>query len=107
MKTVKVTDLSQTLTDDQGPRIIDLRDGDSYGAGHIPGALHIPMGRLSTRPGFVPDDRDVVVYCASGQQEDSDSSKAVQLLKDQGIEAAILEGGFPAWVEAGLPVEFE
>jgi rhodanese-related sulfurtransferase len=104
MTKTQVQTLSKQLDDENGPRVIDLRSGDDYGAGHIPGALHVPINRLSSRPGFVPDDRPVIVYSESGGQDEQEN-QAVQLLKDQGIEASVLEGGYLAWVNAGLPVE--
>lgn len=52
-----------------GVIVVDVRSADSYNAGHIPGALSIPLGDLPTRAGelkkeLVKKDRPVVTYCA-------------------------------------------
>jgi hypothetical protein len=43
--------------------IIDVRDATSYAAGHIPGALHIPMSSIQANLDLIPKGKDVVAYC--------------------------------------------
>ncbi|MGZ4810064.1 MAG: rhodanese-like domain-containing protein [Thermoanaerobaculia bacterium] len=43
--------------------VIDVRDAQSYLAGHIPGALHIPMTRLDGEVPYLPKDKPIVTYC--------------------------------------------
>lgn len=43
--------------------IIDVRDATSYAAGHIPGALHIPMSSIQSNLDLIPKGKDVVAYC--------------------------------------------
>jgi 3-mercaptopyruvate sulfurtransferase SseA len=43
--------------------VIDVRDGQSYVGGHIPGALHIPMARLDGEISYLPKNRPIVTYC--------------------------------------------
>lgn len=46
--------------------LVDVREADEYGKGHIPGAVHIPLGSLPERMDELPVDKDVVFYCHSG-----------------------------------------
>lgn len=59
---VNVDDLKK-LYDAQQVTIIDVRDADSYAAGHITGALHIPMASLESQVGFIPKAKQIVTYC--------------------------------------------
>lgn len=104
---ISVKELSQHLTDDGEMRVIDIRDGDAYGAGHIPGALHIPLLRLQYKPDLVPDDRPVVIYAGSGEEDQRGCTEAAKTLEGLNLQARVLEGGLPAWVEAGYALEVE
>lgn len=44
-------------------RLIDVRDADSYIAGHIPGALQIPLMRIESEVGYLPRDKPIITYC--------------------------------------------
>jgi hypothetical protein len=44
--------------------LVDVRDGASYRAGHIAGALHVPLGEVATQAGDLPRDRRIITYCA-------------------------------------------
>lgn len=59
---VNVDDLKK-LYDAQQVTIIDVRDADSYAAGHIAGALHIPMASIESQIGFIPKSKQIVTYC--------------------------------------------
>lgn len=105
--TISVKELSQHLTEDGELRVIDIRDGDAYGAGHIPGALHIPFLRLQQKPDLVPDDRPVVIYGGNSEEDQQYCTKAAKALEHLNLRAQVLEGGLPAWVEGGFAVEME
>jgi rhodanese-related sulfurtransferase len=87
---------------------VDVREAEEWQHGHIEGAVAAPRGLLEffadpTSPrhkeGLEPSRR-VIVVCASGGR----ASLAALTLKDLGFEnVAVLEGGFNAWKEAGLP----
>ena len=67
----------------------------------IAGARRIPISRLLERVGELDPSAPTLVYCAGGYR----SSIAASLLRSRGFEAvADLQGGFAAWVAAGLPV---
>jgi hydroxyacylglutathione hydrolase len=84
------------------PLIIDVRQPDEYGRGHIPGALHLNAGDLPERLAELPRDRPIVTACASGYR----SAVAASLLQQAGFrDVTWLSGGLPAWKAAGNPIE--
>lgn len=85
--------------------VIDVRDPAEYAAGHLPGAVNIPAAELPARLAEVPPGRPVVPYCTMRHRGSSRSERAAALLRGSGHEARALDGGLPAWREAGLPVE--
>jgi hydroxyacylglutathione hydrolase len=84
-----------------GAAALDVREQSEYDAGHLPGALHVPLGRLDEELARVPADRPLVVYCGHGER----SSSAISLLEAAGRRDLInLEGGIGAWEGAGFEV---
>src|SRR5215469_7015599 len=82
--------------------LLDVRNGNEYRDGHIPGSMHIPASRLTKKLGDVPRDRPVLVYCAGGNRSVAASS---ELLSAGFTDVADIAGGFDAWDEAGYPKE--
>ena len=82
------------------PTVIDVRNADEWEAGHIPGALHAPLGRLLDRLQELQLSGRVVVQCQTGSR----SSVAASLLRARGVDAANLAGGMDAWEREGFPV---
>ncbi|HET9872527.1 MAG TPA: metalloregulator ArsR/SmtB family transcription factor [Propionibacteriaceae bacterium] len=82
--------------------VLDVRPEAEYAAGHIRGAVSIPIADLKARLGDIPNGADVVAYCRGAYCVYAD--EAVRVLTRQGIAAARLEDGFPEWAEARLPV---
>ena len=105
--TISVKELSEHLTEDGELRVIDIREGDAYGAGHIPGALHIPLQRLQQKPDLVPGDRPVVIYAGNSEEDQQQCTEAANALERLNVRVRVLEGGLPAWVEGGFAVEVE
>ena len=89
----------------RAPTIVDVRGREEYAAGHVAGALHIPVDQLAGRLGELPPDRPVVTYCLMRHRGDSRGERAAALLRERGYDARALDGGLPAWEAAGLPVE--
>jgi rhodanese-related sulfurtransferase len=89
----------------QSPLVIDVRDAKEYARGHVAGAVNIPLDSLEGRLGELAPDRPVVTYCNMHHPGQSRGERAAALLHARGYRASALNGGFPAWREAGLPVD--
>src|SRR5690349_385211 len=99
-------DLRQTadaLAAGQGA-LLDVRSRAEWAAGHLPGAVNLPLGELEQRLDEVPRGRPLIVQCQTGAR----AAIAVSLLKARGLEEVVLyTGGFAEWSAAGQPVEGE
>lgn len=82
--------------------VLDVRPADEYRAGHIPGALSIPVDELEARLGELPDGVEVVAHCRGPYCVFA--GDAVALLRRRGRPARRLVVGVPEWRLAGLPV---
>jgi rhodanese-related sulfurtransferase len=82
--------------------VIDVRPEDEYVAGHVPGALSIPVAELKRRLGEIPKRRQVVAYCRGPYCVFS--AEAVTLLRKNGYRARRTEEGLPDWRAAGWPI---
>ncbi|HZU15326.1 MAG TPA: metalloregulator ArsR/SmtB family transcription factor [Candidatus Dormibacteraeota bacterium] len=82
---------------------IDVRPAEEYAAGHIPGALSIPLGELGARLQELPREMEIVAYCRGPYCVLA--PQAVETLCRAGFRARRLEEGLPEWRLAGLPVE--
>lgn len=83
-------------------QIVDVREADEWVTGHIPGALHIPLGDVGRRSGEVDADRPLITVCRSGRR----SLIAADAFRKAGYaDAASLAGGMIAWENANQPVE--
>lgn len=84
--------------------IVDVRDIGEFGAGHILGAKHVPLGRIEEGASELAKkkDRPIIVYCDGGER----CTKASSALRRHGFtRVASLSGGLNGWQQAGLPVE--
>ena len=82
--------------------ILDVRPRVEFAAGHIQGAQSVPLEELEARLDEIPDDADVVAYCRGPYCVFA--HEAVRRLRAAGRNARRLEGGWPEWRLAGLPV---
>lgn len=82
--------------------ILDARPANEYEAGHITGAISIPIGELQKRLRSLPRGKEYVAYCRGPYCVYAD--RAVELLQASGRRARRLLEGFPEWQAAGLPV---
>jgi rhodanese-related sulfurtransferase/DNA-binding transcriptional ArsR family regulator len=82
--------------------VLDVRPPEEFAAGHLPGAVNIPIHELEKRLGELPKRKEVVAYCRGPYC--LMSYDAVQLLRKRGLKARRLENGLPEWRLAGLPV---
>jgi rhodanese-related sulfurtransferase/DNA-binding transcriptional ArsR family regulator len=83
--------------------VLDVRPEPEFRAGHIAGAVSIPVAELGRRLRQVPKGRQVVAYCRGHYCVYADD--AVRTLRRRGYPAARLEDGYPEWARAGLPVQ--
>ncbi len=83
--------------------LLDVRPPEEYRAGHIPGALSVPLADLERRLAELPRDREVVAYCRGPYCVLA--LEAVELLRSKGFRATRMADGVPDWKARGLPVE--
>jgi len=83
--------------------ILDTRPANEYAAGHIAGAISVPVDELQRRLKELPKSKDYVAYCRGPYCVYAD--KAVELLRANGRRAHRLLEGFPEWRMAGFPIE--
>jgi rhodanese-related sulfurtransferase len=83
--------------------VLDVRPREEFQAGHIPGAISVPLAELRDRAGEIGKDRDVVAYCRGPYCVMA--IEAVEVLREKGFEAFRLEVGVPDWRARGLAVE--
>lgn len=83
--------------------VLDVRPSEEFAAGHLPGAINVPLKELSRRIGELPRSREVVAYCRGPYCVLS--YEAVTTLRRRGFRARRLEEGYPEWKVSGLPLE--
>jgi rhodanese-related sulfurtransferase len=103
MEAVDAAGLMERLADGSAV-VLDVRPEEEYQAGHVPGALSVPVDSLEALQGL-PKDKEVVAYCRGPYCVFSD--EAVRVLSARGYRASRLTEGFPEWQAAGYPVESE
>jgi rhodanese-related sulfurtransferase len=85
--------------------LLDVREADEFGTGHLPGAIHVPRGllefKLSGTPALSARDLKVVLYCKSGGR----AALAAAVMQDMGyLDVVSIAGGVDAWAAAGKPL---
>lgn len=90
IKQISPRDLDQR----KGMMLLDVRPGKEYEQGHIPGAVHVPLTDIGNKVKKLKKDKDLVVYCRSGNQ----SIWAIKRLMGMGYKNLYsLKGGYSAW----------
>jgi rhodanese-related sulfurtransferase len=84
-------------------QLVDVREPYEHEAGHIAGARHVELIRLTDEAESIGRERPVLFYCRVGSR----SAMATQAFRAAGFDAYNLEGGLVAWAGAGLPLEPE
>jgi rhodanese-related sulfurtransferase/DNA-binding transcriptional ArsR family regulator len=82
--------------------LLDVRPPEEYAAGHIAGAVSVPLELVEALLDTLPADAEIVAYCRGPYCQLS--SQALEILSRHGVRAQRLEDGFPEWRLAGLPV---
>jgi superoxide dismutase, Fe-Mn family len=111
MDTTKPSDFSTSpavlaaqLQSDTAPLIIDVRKNDPFLSSEftLPGALRRDPLQVAAWANELPASLSVLVYCVYGHEVGLNTMKA---LRERGINATFLHGGFEGWREAGLPLQ--
>lgn len=101
MEQVDAAGVAASMRDDNVV-VVDVRAADEWAAGHLPGAVHLPLGRLRETLDRIPADARIVMQCQGGGR----SAIATSLARLAGRrDVANLRGGFDAWRASDLPVE--
>jgi rhodanese-related sulfurtransferase/DNA-binding transcriptional ArsR family regulator len=104
MEPVSLTELRRRLSKGD-VTLIDVRPEAEYRAGHIPGALSMPVDQLGRRYREIPKHREVIAYCRGPYCVYS--ADAVKLLRKRGYRARRMHDGVPDWRSAGHPVSLK
>lgn len=83
--------------------VLDVRPPEEYAAGHLPGAINIPLAELEKQLDALDPSQEVVAYCRGPHCVLA--FDAVSKLRERGIKARRLDGGLPEWRMEGFPVE--
>jgi rhodanese-related sulfurtransferase len=100
-KEISVQDLAGMVVRGEA-LVVDVREADEFAAGHIPGALNMPLSTFQASKLPHPAGKVLILNCLGGK------CSGMALDKCATAQAAVdthLAGGFGAWAQAGLPVE--
>jgi rhodanese-related sulfurtransferase len=95
--TITVADLQNHAADAQ---LIDVRSPSEFAAGHIPGAINIPMDQIESRLDDLRTAMPIVLICQIGKR----ARMTAGLLEPCNLKISILDGGTNTWIQAGLPI---
>jgi len=95
-------ELARRLQEGDDLVVLDVRPAAEHAAGHLPGAVSIPVGELRRRLAELPGDREIIAYCRGPYC--AFAHEAVALLREAGFQGRRLEDGLPEWQAAGLAV---
>ena len=99
MSKIKHQELRNRVSEGEHLQIVDVRSPGEYAAGHIPGAINVPMDQIEARLADIHPTRPVVLVCQSGGRAEISRG-----LLEGRLSALVLEGGTKAWADAGCPV---
>ena len=91
----------ETLLASESVRVLDVREDHEFKAGHVPGAIHVPLKRRPDRLPKLKKEKPYAVICQSGSR----SQRGTGILLDGGFEGAVsVRGGTGAWARSGRPI---
>jgi rhodanese-related sulfurtransferase/DNA-binding HxlR family transcriptional regulator len=83
--------------------LVDVRPASEFAAGHVEGAVNIPVAQLAGRLSELPPTGSIAAYCRGPYCVMA--ATAVSRLRDAGFDAVRLSGGYPQWRDAGRPIQ--
>ena len=83
--------------------VLDVRPSEEYEAGHIPGAINVPLDDIERHLANLPKEQEIIAYCRG--EYCVLAFEAVATMREKGFTARRLEEGYPEWRAAGLPVK--
>ena len=101
LPSVSAAELNEKLKNAKRPLVLDVRQPEEFRAGHIQGAKLLPLNELDRRLKELPQDREIVCVCATGNR----SRSATKRLVSAGYQAVNLNGGMLRWSGNGLAVK--
>ena len=104
MGQIDVAELEARLGEETGLLVYDVRRPREYAAGHVPGAVSVPLDQLAREPDARTPHGTVAIVCASGYRS---SIAGSLLLQRNGVEPINVVGGTSAWIAAGYPTVHE
>jgi rhodanese-related sulfurtransferase/biotin operon repressor len=87
----------------RGVIVLDVRPREEYDAGHLRGAISVPLSELKRRLKKLPRNREIVAYCRG--RYCLMAIEAVELLRAKGYQATRMDLGVPEWRELGFPID--
>ncbi|WP_244602833.1 rhodanese-like domain-containing protein [Mesorhizobium delmotii] len=102
LENISREELVRRMRDDEVV-LLDVRPQEEYAAGHLPGAINIPVGELEDRLAELPREKVIVAYCRGVQCVLS--ADALAILRTRGRASRRFEGGFPEWLTSDLDVD--
>jgi rhodanese-related sulfurtransferase len=104
VKECTIADIAPRVQKGERFHLVDVREESEWNAGHLPGAIHLGKGVIERDiEAAIPDlNAEIVLYCGGGFR----SALAAENLQKMGYtNVKSMDGGWRAWVAAGLPVE--
>lgn len=101
---IEPSELAARIASGKAPAILDVRTADEFAAGHIPGAVNVPLNELAERlPGLkLAPTQEIVVHCQHGGR----AAKAESILRESGYtNVRDLSGHMEAWSKGGYPLK--
>lgn len=100
---VSKEELAKRLRRKDDMLVLDVRPAEEYAAGHVAGAVSVPVTELKRRLKQLPKDKEIVAYCRGSFC--AFAPEAARYLGKKGFRISVLDAGLPDWEAAGLPVE--
>ena len=103
MNKITVNELARRKRESEFLQIVDVRSPQEYRAGHIPGAMNIPMETIAARTGDLDAKSKIMLVCQSGKRAET----VYERLRGLPLALAVLEGGTAGWKAAGFALVSE